>query len=285
MCPKLAGGRLARSDPLSERYPAAGGLVNKSLAGWRDMKNDPRTREPSGQSASNQTRSNRRQPDSEQDWRILSEALLTPARLTEEELDAFKRIWHAPRRVLNQVLWDKETRTHKATGSRAAVGLTQKQKDETDAHAEKYGSVEEYRLDVLFSRSARQLYQARFAIDDSYRGLCHEAIDLLFRDSKMKSGSSYASKRITEQMSWIDKVLRSRFGLPVESHRPRSQEDQHRKWSRMLYLGRKLKEIAEKTGQDEAHIQKSVARYRKRREPIQWVLRYLIYHQHYDRRT
>jgi cell fate (sporulation/competence/biofilm development) regulator YmcA (YheA/YmcA/DUF963 family) len=227
-------------------------------------------------------RSGRSASSTKQQWQGLADGLVS-AIPSEEELRFFKQhIWDTPRRVLNEPTWDPSTRSYKASGRRVAVGLTQKQRDKIDARAEEFPTVDDYRLGG-FSRGALQLLQQHFSVDDSYLGLCHEMIDVLFRDSKMQLGSPYAKQRIAEQVNGIDKALRTRFGVPIEAHRPRSKEDLHREWSRLKYLGRPWKEIADEAshnnpeGVTEDDVRKSVMRYRKRREPVQWVLRYLIY--------
>jgi hypothetical protein len=192
---------------------------------------------------------------SREDWEGLADGLLAPRGLSEEQLDAFKRTWYS---------------------------IDESERDKVDARAEEYSDFEDYRYRMLLSKGARKLIKENFPVVDIYREQIDGIFELLFHDPQMRSSSSYAKERIGKVLTQVNDILRATFAVPAEAHRPVSKEEQHRNWSRMLYLGRSYKEIADEAsygnaeGVTEDHVQKSIMRYRKRREPVQWALRHTI---------
>ena len=252
-----------------------------------------------------------------QDWRELAEGLVLPRLLpSEEELKAFKEFWDVDRRLIEEVIWDKAEaekykknkaeaeihkksedcrpvllRVYKPTGKRVAVGLTQKQKDRIDAEAEMYEDLDEYRLAVL-PQGSRRLYLDEFPPDEEaygdfeklYRLHLTRMIDQIFDDPEMLPGSQFARKRISRLATATEHALQKWFSVRQGRGQPPKKDALHRKWSRMRYLGREWHEIADEAHKDdpktvaETHVRTSVMRYRERREPLQWLLRYVIYH-------
>lgn len=98
----------------------------------------------------------------------------------------------------------------------------------------------------------------------------------IIADQKMQTHQEYAFGRANAAASLFRVHLERMFHLPPEdirknAHRPVTNEERHRQWSRLKFLGKTAEEIAEierfdiGAVLDVSTIGKGIARHRKRR--------------------
>jgi hypothetical protein len=165
--------------------------------------------------------------------------------------------------------------------------LPEHESHQIDALAEEYDSLEDYWKQTALTTGARIALETHFAARALYRERIDTELDSLYgaEAQQMFCDSAYAKRRIGEVMARIKGLLHVSFGLGMAPGRPvdRETEDRHRYWSRLQYQGSSWNEIvadeAERgaVGRNKDHIRTAVEEYRQRREPIQRILRWLIF--------
>lgn len=220
----------------------------------------------------------------------LADGLLISDLIPEGYMKLFNELWNESEETLPEGRWNPDARKYKPTRRRVRRGIPQDKKNRIDAKAEQYATVEHYRWEVGLTTAARGALETHFSPEKAYGGFrdiflqqLHNVIDhLVLEDKSARLGSAKLESRLKQFTADMHGTLRKFYGLTGRA--ARRKENLHRSWSRMKYEGLTGKQIADLEHDEgrgdvtETHVNTSVTRYRKRREPVQWVLRYLIYH-------
>jgi hypothetical protein len=165
--------------------------------------------------------------------------------------------------------------------------LEKHRRNDIDALAEGYASPDDYWKQRELTAGARNALETHFDARALYRESIETELNSLYgaEAQKMSCDSSYSKRRIGEVVASIKRLLHLSFGLSMAAGRPidSETEERHRHWSKLRYQGRSWNQIVAEDAKRGAashnkdHIRTAVEEYRQRREPIQRILRWLIF--------
>jgi hypothetical protein len=199
--------------------------------------------------------------------------------------------WH----VLATEVMNKSLRRSQTEGSteefRSVIwpNLSKNERRDINAKGEGYKDLNDYSERELLTAGARTALGENFESRPLYRERIDTELRFLYKDPQM-SDPSHARQRIREVLDKVNKLLHISFQLEMEAHRPVDVETErlHRRWSQLRYQGFTWEQIQAEAKAQRHHIElesmkQAVKRYRKRREPIQEMLRELIYNARYQK--
>ncbi|MFL6448694.1 MAG: hypothetical protein ACJ746_13545 [Bryobacteraceae bacterium] len=167
--------------------------------------------------------------------------------------------------------------------------LPKKRRNIIDAETENFADEHDYFKREMLTPGARHLLRQELPAAPSYEALIQTKVTAVFADARMRSGSSatrvrYVKKQIDDLLRQTEALLRAAFDVDAKPGRPVSKASLHGRWSQLKCLGKTYTEIADQASSrrkrkiHENDIKIAVLRHRKRRQELQWLLRYLIHH-------
>jgi hypothetical protein len=195
------------------------------------------------------------------DWKQVAQMLMQEADYAQNEREVnreFALIWNScPREERNRI----------------------------DAFAEDFDDVPDFLNREVLAPGASRALREKLSPEALYRERIDTELNALFAELQMQSDRSLRRQLIREFLESEKNLLYAAFDVGAEAHRPVDFETErrHRHWSQLRYQGRSFSQIADEVSAqspiavDVALVKKSVTRYRKRRELVQWRLRQLIF--------
>jgi hypothetical protein len=213
-------------------------------------------------------------------YRMPSRRMLSPSHEEIEDLWGLYPIWH-PDTNNSQISKEDAAeliapRALEALSPEFVLDWLSRPEDERnaiDAQTEEYRDYADLQERKIFSSGFRAWIENKLPTAGVYAESIQNIVVALAGEPEIRSNPAYAEEKLRQ----IESLIRTAWGIEKkEAHRPLDMDEQHREWSRKMYLGHNPKDLAKEAEVTPEHVRTNVYRHRERTAVKRWLIRAAI---------